>query len=268
MKSAQSGFSTLKMFFKNKLNIVLAVFVLSVSLFSCRTIIPGDEDIVVPIVNKGIGTVPDSIKGLLAFHENFQQWKRDGYLLQIKQDCETDLMRSTGLVSYMYTQVPVIYDTLKVNYSLMDFAVNPECGAKDGTSTDSSEISTGYVALQCPLLYTCGHYSKGYFETSTIPSVSYVEFTVSYGDNSGTNYAAGVSLWRKGDLDTDTVKIGTYIPTNPLKGEKFTVKINSKNVFLRFKAEKNSNLTIVMESNINRSIRIHDLYIWKPGTFN
>ena len=254
------------MHFTDKLNMSLAILVISIGMYSCKTIIPEDGLVVpVPIVNTNIDSIPDSIKGLLVFHENFQKWTRDGYLLSKKQDCETDLMTSTGIVSFFATNVSVIYDTLHVNYSLIDFAVDPECGAKDGTSTASSEISTGYVALQCPLLYTCGHYSKGYFETSTLPSVSYVEFTVSYGDNSGANYAAGVSLWRKGEFDTDTVKIGTYIPSNPLKGEKFTVKINSKNVFLRLKAEKNSNLPIMMESNINRSIRIHDLYIWKPA---
>ena len=253
------------MVFFNKLNIVFALFVLSAFLFSCKTIIPEVDNIDISIINPGIGIVPDSIKGLLVFHENFQNWQRDGYLLQKKQDCETDLMKSAGIVSYLPTDVSVVYDTLKVKYSLIDFAVNPECGNMEGSSTPTSEISIGYITLQCPIWYTCGHYSKGDVITSPIPDVSYVEFTVSYGDNSGVNYAAGVSLWKKDDFDTDTVKIGTYVPTNPLKGEKFTVKINSKNVVLKFKAEKNSGLPIKNESDVNRAVRIHDLYIWKPN---
>lgn len=232
---------------------------------TCKSIeMPGKDIDTKTIINKTGNSIPDSTKGLLVFHENFQNWYREGYLSPTKQDCETDLMTSSGIVSFIPAQVAVIYDSLKVNYSLIDYAVNPECGNREGSSTETSEISKGYVALQCPVHYTCGHYSKGCLDASNLPSVSYIEFTVSYGDYSTDNYAAGVSLWRKADTDVDTIKIGTYIPTNPLQGEKFTVKINSKNVFLRFKAEKNSIVPIVMESNINRSVRIHDLYIWKP----
>ena len=252
--------------FTNKLNIGLTVLVLSTCLVSCKTVIPEDGlvDIPVTIVNTNIDTIPDSIKGLLVFHENFQKWPREYYLSPTLQDCETDLMRSAGLVSFFPTTVSVIYDTLKVDYSLIDFAVNPECGNPDGTSTATSEVSTGYVALQCPVYYTCGHYSKGYLETSPLPSVSYVEFTVSYSYSSSNTYEAGVSLWKKGDGDIDTVKVGTYVPDDPLKGQKFTVKINSTNVTLRFKSEKNSGVPIINESNINHAIRIHDIYIWKP----
>ena len=254
------------MYFTDKLNISLAIVVLSIGMYSCKTIIPEDGLVVpVPIVNTTIDTVPDSIKGLLVFHENFQKWTRDGYLLSKKQDCETDLMKSAGIVSFFAANVSVIYDTLHVNYSLIDFAVNPECGNAEGSSTPTSEISTGYIALQCPILYTCGHYSKGDVITSPIPNVSYVEFTVSYGDYSGINYAAGISLWKKGELDTDTVKVGTYIPSNPLKGEKFTVKLDSKNVVLKFKAEKNAGIQIKKETDFNMSLRIHDIYVWKQA---
>lgn len=231
---------------------------------SCKNISIPEEENQVTVVNGDASTVPDSIKGLLLFHENFQKWPREFYLSPTLQNCETDLMRSAGLVSYIPTPVSVIYDTLKVDYSLIDFAVNPVCGNPDGTSTDSSEVSTGYVALQCPIYYTCGHYSKGYLETSALPSVSYVEFTVSYPYSASNNYAAGVSLWKKADGDADTVKVGTYVPTDPLKGQKFTVKLNAKNVTLKIKSEKNSSLTIVNESMTNRAIRIHDIYVWKP----
>ena len=255
------------MLFIKKLNTSLLVLVLSTFMLSCKTniSIDGDGKVDIPIVNTNIDTVPDSIKGLLVLHENFQQWKRDGYYLQTKQDCETDVMKSTRTVSYFPTNVSVIYDALQVNYSLIDFAVNPECGNPDGTSTATSEVSTGYVALQCPIWYTCGHYSKGYFITSPIPSVSYLEFTISYSYNSGNTYATGISLWKKGDNDADTIKVGTFVPSNPLEGEKFTVKINSKNVILKFKAERNSTLPIANESDINRAVRIHDLYILKPN---
>ena len=241
------------------------IVLFSILFFSCKSFSIPDDEVDIPIINIGGSSIPDSIKGKLVFHENFQKWERDGYLSLKKQDCESDLMKSAGIVSFQPTHVSVIYDSLKVNYSLIDFAVNPECGNKEGSSTPTSEISTGYVALQCPILYTCGHYSNGYIETSNIPSVSYVEFTISYGDNSTDNYAAGVSLWKKGEDDADTIKVGTYTPTNPLKGEKFTVKISSKNVFLRFKAEKNSIVPMVKESDVNRAVKIHDLYIWKPG---
>jgi len=264
-KLVQFDFFYSKMVFTNKLNIRLAILVLSTFLFSCKSIAPIDEEIAAPIINQGIGAIPDSVKGLLVFHENFQKWKRDGYLLYNKQDCETDLMKSAGLVSFIPTDVKVIYDSLQIKYSLIDFAVNPECGNAEGSSMPTSEISTGYIALQCPILYTCGHYSKGDVITSPIPNVSYVEFTVSYGDNSKKNYAAGISLWKKGELDTDTVKVGTYIPSNPLKGEKFTVKLDSKNVVLKFKAEKNAGIPIKKETDFNISVRIHDIYIWKPN---
>jgi len=265
LKPAQFDLSIQEMLSTHKFNIRLTAFALSTVLFACKATMPNDNDIDITIINPSIGTVPDSVKGLLVFHENFQKWTRDGYLLQKKQNCETDLMKSAEIVSYIPTNVSVIYDSLKVNYALIDFAASPECGNTEGSSTPTSEVSTGYIALQCPIWYTCGHYSKGDVITSPIPEISYVEFTVSYGDNSNANYAAGVSLWKKGENDTDTVQVGTYVPTNPLKGEKFTVKINSKNVVLKFKAEKNSGLPIKNESDVNRAVRIHDLYIWKPN---
>jgi hypothetical protein len=231
--------------------------------FACDSItIPDDEIDPTTIINSGGNSVPDSIKGSLLFHENFQKWKRTGYFLQTKQDCETDLMTSTGIVSYLPSILSVIYDSLTVNYSIIDFAINPECGNVEGTSTDGSEVSNGYVALQCPIWYTCNHYSKGDLTTSPIPSVSYIEFTVSYPTSTGNTYPSGVSLWKKGDEDADTVKVGTYIPANTLKGEKFTVKINSKNVIIIIKSEKNISMPIANESNINRAVRIHDLKIW------
>jgi len=231
--------------------------------FACKKIaIQEDKTNIDTIINKGCSSIADSIKGTLVFHENFQKWKRIGYLLQTKQDCEKDLMKSAGVVSYIPTIVSVIYDSLTVNYSIIDFAINPECGSSDGTSTENSEVSTGYVALQCPIWYTCGHYSKGYIITSPIPSVSYIEFTVSYPYYAGNTYPAGVSLWKKGDEDIDTIKVGTYIPTDPLKGGKFTVKINSKNVIFKIKSEKNSSLPIANESNVNRAVRIHDIKVW------
>lgn len=224
--------------------------------------IPADDTDIITIINKGGNSIPDSIKGTLVFHENFQKWKRVGYFSQTKQDCESDLMISTGVVSYIPTIVSVIYDSLTVNYSIIDFAINPECGSSDGTSTQNSDVSIGYLAIQCPIWYTCNHYSKGDIITSPIPSVSYIEFSVSYPYYAGNTYAEGVSLWKKGDEDADTVKVGTYIPTDPLKGEKFTVKINSKNVIFKIKSEKNGNLPIANESNVNRAVRIHDIKVW------
>jgi len=239
------------------------LFLIPVMFFTCNKIaIPEEEIGNDTIINKNGNSIPDSIKGTLVFHENFQKWKRSGYFSQAKQDCETDLVTSTGVVSYIPTVVSVIYDSLTVSYSIIDFAINPECGSSDGTSTENSEVSTGYVALQCPIWYTCGHYSKGYIITSLIPSVSYIEFTVSYPYYAGNTYPAGVSLWKKGDEDIDTIKVGTYIPTDPLKGGKFTVKINSKNVIFKIKSEKNSSLPIANESNVNRAVRIHDIKVW------
>jgi hypothetical protein len=240
------------------------IFIFLISVISCSKISVPEETTNETVVNTGTTTVNDTLKGVLLFHENFQKWAWRGYLVVSLQNCETDLMKSASVVSYIPTAVSVIYDTLKVDYSLIDFAVSPTCGNAAGTSTDSSEVSTGYVALQCPIYYTCGHYSKGDLITSSIPSVSYVEFTVSYPYGASNNYPAGVSLWKKADGDADTIKVGTYVPADPLKGQKFTVKLNAKNVTLKFKSEKNSSLTVLNESMTNRAIRIHDLYVWKP----
>ncbi|MDP4210510.1 MAG: hypothetical protein Q8928_17000 [Bacteroidota bacterium] len=227
---------------------------------SCSKVSFPEEQTNEEITNNSSNTVNDSVKGTLVFHENFQKWAWQGYLVQSLQNCETDLMRSAETVSYLPTTISVAYGSLTVNYAVIDFAVNPGCGNPAGTSTDSSEVSNGYVALQCPIYYTCRHYSKGDLVTSPIPSVSYVEFTVSYSNS----YAEGISLWKKADGDADTIKVGTYVPVNPLKGQKFTVKLNTKNVVLKFKAEKNSMVTIANESTVNRAVRIHDIYIWKP----
>jgi len=254
-----------EMSLRNKLQLVLILLVLVTLFLSCKTSInPDDETSVVTITNNNVDTIPDSLKGVLVFHENFQKWPREGYLSSTSQNCETDLMRSAGLVSFFTTPITVKYDTLTVSYAMIDFAINPVCGNPDESSTDSSEVSNGYVALQCPVYYTCGHYSKGYFETSSLPSVSYVEFTVSYPYSSSNTYAAGVSLWKKGDGDVDSVQVGTYVPSDPLKGQKFTVAINSTNVTLRFKSEKNPLVPMINESDENHAIRIHDLYIWQP----
>ncbi|MDP4210507.1 MAG: hypothetical protein Q8928_16985 [Bacteroidota bacterium] len=237
-------------------------------LFSCNNKIILDDEVDIPVVNSSGDTVVDPVKGTLLYHENFQKWSRDGYFLTSKLDCETDLMKSVNVVSYLPNRIKVIYDSLTVNYALVDYAVNPECGNSAGVSTVSSEVSLGYVALQCPMMHVaCYHYTNGYLEISVIPSVSYIEFTVSYGDNSENGYAGGVSLWKKSETDPDTIKIGTYIPHDPLKGEKFTVKIDSKNVILKIKAEKKSTVTLGTEKDtplVNRSVRIHDLFLWKP----
>ena len=66
------------MHFTDKLNMSLAILVISIGMYSCKTIIPEDGLVVPdPIVNTNIDTIPDSIKGLLVFHENFQKWTRD-----------------------------------------------------------------------------------------------------------------------------------------------------------------------------------------------
>lgn len=238
-------------------------------LFSCGKMNIPDDDNIVTIINSNGDTIVDPVKGILLFHENFQKWKREGYFLSVKRDCDNDLMKSASIMSYLPTNVKVAYDSLTVNYSLIDFAINPECGNKAGTSNTDSTIRLGYVALQCPIWLTCDHYSKGYFETSSLPSVSFVEFTVSYGDNSKDGYADGVSLWEKTEKEVDPVKIGTYIPNDPLRDQKFIVRINAKDVIIRLKAEKKSNVDFANEINdtlINRSVRIHDLYVWKPKT--
>ncbi len=217
------------------------------------------------IFNKNIYVVNDSVKGELLFFENFQKWARDGYQQSVLQNCETDLMKSTNTVSFLTTTKTVVYDSITINYAMIDYAVNPECGNAAGTSTATSDVSVGYVALQSPIFYTCGHYSKGYIETSVIPSVSYVDFSISYGDNSKNFYVGGLSLY-KITSNSDTVKIGTYKPYDYSAGAKFSIKIDDKNVILRFKAEKNAYKDLVTNETppvVNRSVRLHDLKVWR-----
>jgi len=59
---------------------------------ACKRDIPA-EDVIVPIINKDT-TVVDSVKGVLLFHENFQNWNRAGYVQPVFHDCQTDLMTS------------------------------------------------------------------------------------------------------------------------------------------------------------------------------
>jgi hypothetical protein len=243
------------------------LLLLPMVLFSCLKKHTADDDIIVPIINSNGDTIVDPVKGTLLFHENFQKWERSGYFLSAKEDCDNDLMKSTSVMYFIPTTVQVAYDDLTVTYSLIDFAVNPECGNKAGTSDTASDISLGYIALQCPIYLTCGHYTKGYIETNAISSVSFVEFTVSYGDNSKDGYADGISLWKKTEDDDDYIKIGTYIPDDPSTGQKFTVQIDAKNVIIRLKAEKKAKVEYANEIDdtlVNRSVRIHDLYLWKP----
>jgi len=260
-------------------------------LFSCKKNIPEDE-IITPIVNgKGIRIV-DSVKGVLLFHENFQNWKRDGYTLPVLHNCETDLMTSCTTISYLPKNVQVIYDTLTVNYSLIYFAVNPECGNDAGTSTPASDVSTGYVALQAPIDYTCfGHTLSAGAKiiTSAIPSVSVVSFSMSY-SHSDVDYMLGITLWKKGINDSDFVKVKDFgiqynamdcydtIVQKKITGQVFSTIINEENIQLQFtciwpggvafNTTNPAQLALLKNNNpalypvINRDVRIHDLKVW------
>jgi hypothetical protein len=200
--------------------------------------------------------------GSLAFYETFQSWKRDGYVNQVKNDCETDLMTSTIIMYRPGAPLKVTYSGFQVSYTLQDYAVNPECGNKAGTSTATSEVSLGYVALQSEIYYECGgHNSDALMTLSELPSVSAISFSVSYGGD--VDYVGGLSLWIKADGEDSFTRIGDYKPENPLLGAVFYVTINKKNVQLKFTpAISDKGIGVNDGVQANRSVRIHDLYVW------
>ncbi|MDR1860499.1 MAG: hypothetical protein LBR06_06235 [Bacteroidales bacterium] len=204
------------------------------------------------------GAYPDD--GSLAFHENFQSWKREGFVNLVKIDCEADQM-TTSLVMYVPDKPKTVqYEGFTVNYMLKDFAVNPVCGNVAGSSEAASDVSTGYVALQQLIFYECGqHDSDGFMQLSALPSVSRIRFSVSLGGK--TDDVAGVSLWKKADGDAAFVKVGDYLPTDTDGGEVFEADINAENVQLKFIPALTGRENPVNDG-INRCIRIHDLWVW------
>jgi len=275
-------------------SITALLLLFAMFLLSCKKYIP-DDVITKPIVNGKGDSIVDPVKGVLLFHENFQNWKRDGYVLPILHNCETDLMSSCTTISFLSTNVQVIYDTLTVNYSLIYFAVNPLCGNDAGTSTPTSDVSTGYIALQAPIDYTCfGHTLSAGAQiiTSPLPSVSVVSFSMSY-SRSDIDYMLGVTLWKKGTNDSAFIKVQDFgvqynamdsydtIVQKKITGQVFSANINEENVQLRFTCKWPNNvafnttdpaqLALLKNNNpalypvINRNVRIHDLIVWRKA---
>ncbi|MDR1672661.1 MAG: hypothetical protein LBS09_04255 [Bacteroidales bacterium] len=197
--------------------------------------------------------------GSLAFHEDFRSWKRDGYVnLMPTDDCEEDRM-TTSVIMYR-TEKPVkkTYGGFTVAYILQDFAVNPACGNRAGTSPDS--VSTGYVALQQFIFYECGqHDSDALLLLSELPSVSVLRFSVSIGGQKSD--VKGVTLWKKSDGAKSFVRVGDYLPSDPDEGEVFAVNIHEKNVQLKFVPALTGKENPVNDG-INRAVRIHDIWVW------
>jgi hypothetical protein len=200
--------------------------------------------------------------GSLAFSENFQQWKRDGYVESIRQDCEMDIMTS-NIIMYRPDK-PVVrnYIGFQVSYSLQDFAVNPECGNMAGTSSPESDISVGYVALQSEIFYECGgHNSDALMQLSELPSVSRISFAISYGGD--TAYVGGLTLWKKSSSDSKFIRVGDFQPGIPSVGEIFTVDLNEKDVLLKFTpALSDKGIGVNDGVHANRNVRIHGLWVW------
>ncbi|MDR2764543.1 MAG: hypothetical protein LBB90_05875 [Tannerella sp.] len=205
----------------------------------------------------------DPSNDTLLFHENFQSWKREGYMNRVKEDCEEDQM-TTSLVMYTPGKPRTAdYGGLTVVYTLLDFAVSPECGAQAGTSA-GSEVSAGYVALQQLIFYECGqHDSDAMMLLSPLPSVSRVRFSVSLGGR--VEDVAGITLWKKTEGETVFTKAGDYIPSDPEAGETFSVDINERNVQLKFVPALTGKENPVNDG-LNRAVRIHDLWVWSMDT--
>jgi hypothetical protein len=231
--------------------------------------------------------------GSLVIDENFQNWKREGFLEMDPNSTDCDVLMST--TNIMYAQTPYnsskAYPKWTVNWSFFDYAINPTCGNDAGTSTASSDISIGYFAMQAPLYYECGlHMSNGHIATSALPSVSKVRFSISY-TKTGTNYVNGVVLWKKGKKDTQWMKVGAYSIDgtfdDKIKGQVFEADVNEEDVELRFSPrfpflngvditpDHAANLidishpdiaNLIMRNfaneQINRAVRLHDLKVW------
>lgn len=232
---------------------------LSLFLFSCEKSlgyrVDGNTD---AIEEPDLSNYPTD--GSLAISENFQTWTWDGYNAMVPGECGMDVMRSAVV---MYRPDPLVkkYGNFCVSYVLQDFAVNPCCGNAAGTSAKDSEISIGYLALQCLIFYRCGnHDSDALLELPVLPSVSKISFSVSYGGGN-IEYITGLGLWKKGEGETRFTRVGNYVPEKPLEGETFEVGINERNVALRF-APTIPKGTVEVNDTINREVRIHDLKVW------
>jgi len=170
--------------------------------------------------------------GSIYIDEHFRTWTREGYLA-------SGLMNANGL---MYlpngTNNVKTYTNWIVTWTMFDFAVNPTDGNDAGTSTATSDVSTGFFALQSPLFFLCGsHPSMAHLTSSELPSVSKVRFSVSY-CKTGLEYTYGVSLWKKGRNDSDWTRVclGVIDGTqeDKIAGCVFEAEINEEKVRLSF----------------------------------
>jgi hypothetical protein len=209
-------------------------------------------------------TLPDADRtssgDTLLFHEDFRSWKREGYTEPTGQDCEADRMISSQ-VMYVPSKPRIAeYDGWTVAYTLVDFAVNPECGVMAGTPAAGSEISSGYVALQQLLFYECGqHDSDAMMLLSPLPSVSRVRFSVSLGGR--IEDTKGITLWKKAEGETAFSKVGDFLPADPAAGETFSADIYERKVQLKFVPSLTGKEN-PLNDGINRAVRIHDLWVW------
>jgi hypothetical protein len=204
----------------------------------------------IPIDDGGGEVLPPPIAGgypadsSLAFHEDFQTWKREGFDNLATGNCDDDLM-TTATVMYVPLKPHVSdYGDFSVSYTLKDFAANPACAG-------------GYVALQQLIFYECGqHDSDAQMILSALPSVSQIRFAAArYGK---TEDVAGISLWKKSEGETAFTKVGDYLPTAT---DTFTVEINEQNVQLKFIPALTGRENPVNDG-INRSVRIYDLWVY------
>ncbi|MDR1919677.1 MAG: hypothetical protein LBQ65_08545 [Tannerellaceae bacterium] len=217
--------------------------------------IPEEEDVEASLPS-GDGVYPTD--GSLAFYENFQSWKREGYDNPPNGDCEAEQM-TTAMVMYVPSSPRMAaYEGFSVAYTLKDFALNPLCGVQtDGAEVD---VSPGFVALQQTIFYECGqHDSDALMLLSTLPSVSQLRFSVSLGGK--VDDVAGVSLWKRVEDAGAFTKVGDYLPTDPKAGEVFSVEINAEQVQLKFTPALTGRETPVNDG-VNRAVRIHDLWVW------
>jgi hypothetical protein len=213
-----------------------------------------DEENIEPATPSGAGEYPAD--GSLAFYENFQTWKREGYDNLPDGDCSADRM-TTSMVMYVPSKPRIAdYEGFQVAYTLKDFAVNPACGA----STSGEEVSMGFVALQQTIFYECGqHDSDALMLLSALPSASRIKFSLSLGGK--TEDVAGVTLWKKAGDASAFSKVGDYLPSDPDAGQVFTAEINERNVQLKFTPALTGRETPVNDG-VTRAVRIHDLWVW------
>jgi hypothetical protein len=238
--------------------------------------------------------------GSMFIDEHFRDWTEEGFYSAGDRGNDRSCDRLIAAAAQMYKQSLTTnpngkkrYPKWTVVWTMEDFALNPVCGASAGVSTTDSETSIGFIALQSPIWYVCGgHTSNACFQTSELPSVSKVRFSMSYAMSSAIDEVHGLRLWKRVRGGEWTL-VGDYGIDGSVEdktaGRVFEAVVNERQVELRFVGRwplhNGEEITPVdnnympwftgleelipdNQTGINRCSRIHDFQVWSMDIGN